>query len=245
VGRFDFHFDPGASQNVPPSQIPPRAEYEWDMAVKAAYEIQKAHGKMHPALEHFFDAVLRPVVDWTEHIRGLLTRIMGAGAYDWRRLDRRLITRGLGAPALSGHGAGLVIVGGDTSMSVFHDKTLVHRWLSELSGMIEDVQPEETRVLWCDTTVRRVDICSEPQDVVNLAFKGVPGGGGTNFNPVFDYVRENDLQPDVLLYLTDGDGKFPKREPEYPVIWGDISGNPRKYPFGQVVRIPIKTRAEA
>jgi predicted metal-dependent peptidase len=139
---------------------------------------------------------------------------------------------------MSGHGAGLIVVGGDTSMSVFHDRRLVHTWIGEIGGIIEDVQPEEVHVVWCDTVVKRVDICTDVQDVRKMVYDGIPGGGGTIFKPVFKYIEDNDLQPDALIYLTDGDGTFPKHEPDYPIIWGDISGEKAKYPFGIVVHVP-------
>jgi predicted metal-dependent peptidase len=201
-------------------------------------EIQIAQGKMPGALKAFFDEVLRPKVDWTDHIRGLLLRIAGSGAFDWRKLDRRLIVRGIGSPGQTGHGAGLVIVGGDTSMSVFHDPELPKRWVGEVGGMVEDAQPEETHVVWCDTEVKRVDVCTDAADVRKMVYDGIPGGGGTSFLPVFKYIDDNDLRPDVLIYLTDGEGTFPKREPDYPVIWGDISNGKVTYPFGTVVAIP-------
>lgn len=237
-GQFDAHLDPYEGAGIPPHEAPPRNDQAWEIVMNQAAQIQMAQGKMPAALQRFFDSILKPVVDWTDHIRGQITRIMGSGAYDFRRLDRRLVTRGVGAPGMSGHGAGLVIIGGDTSMSVFASAARVHRWIGEIAGIIEDVQPEEVHVVWCDTVVKRVDVCHDVQDVKKMIFDGVPGGGGTHFMPVFKYVEDNDLRPDVLLYLTDGDGTFPKHEPEFPVIWGDISGAPKKYPFGSVVHIP-------
>ena len=47
------------------------------------------------------------------------------------------------------------------------------------------------------------------------------GGGGTRFEPVFDHIAadtEHDT-PECLIYLTDGLGSFPDREPDYPVLW--------------------------
>jgi predicted metal-dependent peptidase len=236
--HFDAHLDPHEGTGQSPEEAPARNDPAWEIVMNQAAEIQRAQGKMPAAMQRFFDSILRPKVDWTDHVRGHITRIMGSGAYDFGRLDRRLITRGLGAPGMSGHGAGLVIIGGDTSMSVFQSAELVHRWIGEIAGMIEDVQPEETHVVWCDTVVKRVDICTDVQDVRNMIYRGVPGGGGTIFMPVFKYIEDNDLRPDVLLYLTDGDGTFPPHEPDYPVIWGDISGEKEKYPFGTVVHIP-------
>lgn len=238
AGQFDVHLDPFEGKGTEPESEPPRNDQAWEIVLNQAAEIQRAQGKMPAALQMFFDSILKPKVEWQDHIRGHVTRIMGSGAYDFKRLDRRMITRGIGAPGISGHGAGLVIVGGDTSMSVFQSRALIARWLGEIGGIIEDVQPEETHVVWCDTEVKRVDICLDVADVSKMVYDGVPGGGGTHFKPVFKYIEDNDLRPDVLLYLTDGDGTYPKHEPDYPVIWGDISGRKEKYPFGTVVHIP-------
>jgi predicted metal-dependent peptidase len=243
-GRFDQHLDPHRSQGKDPANAPPRQQAQWDVAVKTAMEIQRAQGKLPASMEHFFKQLLEPKVSWEDHIEGEFQRIMGMGAYDWRRLDRRLITRGIGAPGVTGKGARLIVVGGDTSMSVFANKALVARWLAEIGGMVENVNPEETHVVWCDTEVKRVDVCLDAQDIKDCMFRGVPGGGGTVFKPVFRYIEELDVEPDVLVYLTDGDGQFPDKEPGYPVIWGDISGAPSKYPWGKVVHIPT-THEEA
>lgn len=236
--QFDAHLPPGAGEGQQPQDAPPRDDAQWDIVVKQAMDIQIARGTLPASLRMFFEDILRPKVDWTDHIRGLLLRLAGSGAYDWRKLDRRLITRGIGAPGVTGHGAGVIVVGGDTSGSVFHDPELVKRWIGEIGGMIEDVQPEETHVVWCDTEVKRVDICHDPADVRKMVYDGIPGGGGTHFWPVFDYIKDNDLQPDVLIYLTDMEGTFPKHEPDYPVVWGSINKHADKPPFGVVVDVP-------
>jgi predicted metal-dependent peptidase len=72
--------------------------------------------------------------------------------------------------------------------------------------------------------------------------KGTIGGGGTDFRPVFKYAEELNLDIDCLAFLTDGDGVFPDHVPRFPVIWGDISGNAKKYPWGDVVHIPVPNK---
>jgi predicted metal-dependent peptidase len=244
-GRFDQHLDPHRSQGKNPVDAPARHQAQWDVAVKTAMEIQRAHGKLPAAMELFFKQLLEPKVEWQDHIEGEFQRLLGQGAYDWRRLDRRLIVRGIGAPGVTGKGARLIGVGGDTSMSVFANAKLVERWLAEIGGMIEHVNPEETHVLWCDTEVKRVDVCLDAEDIKACLYKGVPGGGGTDFREVFKYFDEQDVPPDVVVYLTDGDGRFPDKEPGYPVIWGDISGSPSKYPWGKVVAVPTTVEEAA
>ena len=52
--------------------------------------------------------------------------------------------------------------------------------------------------------------------------------------PPFEEVKRMGLEPDALIYLTDGMGTFPTHAPSYPVLWGTIIKEAR-YPFGDVV----------
>ena len=61
------------------------------------------------------------------------------------------------------------------------------------------------------------------------------GGGGTNFRPVFDWVKAQDSAPGLLIYFTDGEGTFPEREPDYPVSW--LVKGKAKVPFGQRIQL--------
>ena len=48
----------------------------------------------------------------------------------------------------------------------------------------------------------------------------VTGGGGTDFRPVFEYIDEHqEINPDLLIFFTDGYGAYPERAPAYPVLW--------------------------
>jgi predicted metal-dependent peptidase len=63
----------------------------------------------------------------------------------------------------------------------------------------------------------------------------ISGGGGTDFQPVFEWVAKEQLNPDLLVYFTDAEGQFPEREPAYPVAWL-VKGKART-PFG--IRIQL------
>jgi predicted metal-dependent peptidase len=47
----------------------------------------------------------------------------------------------------------------------------------------------------------------------------MPGGGSTDFRPVFTWTQQQDQQPDLLVYFTDAQGFFPATPPNFPVIW--------------------------
>jgi predicted metal-dependent peptidase len=61
------------------------------------------------------------------------------------------------------------------------------------------------------------------------------GGGGTDFAPVFEYVEQQGLAPQALVFLTDLYGPFPEREPHYPVIW--VSTSSQVAPFGETIPV--------
>jgi predicted metal-dependent peptidase len=243
---FDKLLAPGASQGKDPYQATQdHNAQEWQTQIAAAHNIQKAtsQGKMPSALDRFFKEILNPQVDWRDQIQTLFARKVGTGSFDWKKPDKRLIVRDIYAPGRSGFGAGTIVVAGDTSGSIDYgpgpngNPSTGDVFLSEIAGILEDLRPKRLVLLWCDAHVHRVDECEEPSDLNVIRSEGVGGGGGTSFIPVFEWIEKEGIVPDALVYLTDGQGSFPGKEPVYPVIWGSIIKE-SKYPFGDVVDIP-------
>lgn len=233
---FDVHLAPGQSVGKDPTTATAqRNQAEWDTEVASAIAVAKAMGKLPAELMRALQAVLEPKVDWREQIQALFARKIGSGTFDWRRPDRRLITRDIYAPGRSGFGAGTVVVGVDTSGSVGPRELDI--FMAEMAGILEDVRPKRLVIIWCDAKVHRLDEAEDAGDLNTIRAKGAPGGGGTAFEPVFDRIEKEGLQPEALVYLTDGLGSFPRVAPAYPVIWGSIREQ-SKYPFGDVVNIP-------
>lgn len=236
---FDQHLAPGAGSGQDPTTASQdRNPVEWKTAIAAAAASARARGLLPAGLERVFGEILEPSVSWSEKIEALFARKIGSGGYDWRRPDRRLITRDdpVFAPGRSGHGAGTVVVAVDTSGSI--GPKILDGFFAEMSGILEDVRPKRLIVLWCDAKVHRHDELEDAGDLNVVRSKRAPGGGGTAFEPVFEWIDQEGLTPDALVYLTDGYGSFPKGAPTYPTIWGSISKGV-KYPFGDVVDVEI------
>jgi predicted metal-dependent peptidase len=62
------------------------------------------------------------------------------------------------------------------------------------------------------------------------------GGGGTDFCPPFQYVQDQGIRPECLVYLTDLYGPFPAA-PEYPTLW--CSTTSQVAPFGTTIEIEV------
>lgn len=238
---FDEHLDPGSADGQDAhSATQSRNAQEWRTAVEAGAAVARAQGKL-PAggpLADFFDKVLKPEVPWAEKIEAFFARKVGSGSFDWRKPDRRMIVRDIYAPGRSGKGAGLVVVAVDTSGSIIADPRLLKKFFAEMSGILEEVRPRRLMVMWIDADVHAVDEVEEATDLKSLKPKG---GGGTDFRPAFTWLEKEGLEPDALVYLTDGYGSFPQHAPPYAVLWGNISPElpETHYPFGEVVTVPV------
>jgi predicted metal-dependent peptidase len=235
-GEICQHKEPGAASGKDPtSTVSEHNPQKVQQAVAAAMQAAKVMGKLPAALERLFGDVLEPKVEWRDHIRSLLARKAGGGGYDFHKPDDEWMNREIYVPSRSGYGAGSIVVGVDTSGSIGPKE--VDMFLAEVSGILEDLRPRRLFLVWCDAKVHRADECESESDLRVIRAKGAPGGGGTDFRPVFDWIHEQGITPDALVYLTDLLGTFPNQKPSYPVIWGNIYPD-GKAPWGDVVDVP-------
>jgi predicted metal-dependent peptidase len=233
-GTFDEILEPSTDADGG-ADLP--SESEFKEAVAQAYAVAKAMGDVPGSIQRMVEEILAPQIDWREHVRLLVTGKVGYRGETWTKPNRRRLVMNpiTIMPGRNGHGCNTVVVGVDTSGSVGPDEMRV--FMSELSGVLQDVRPKRIVVIGCDAAVSQVDELWSVDEFEALRVKGIKGGGGTRFEPVFDYVKEQDLRPEALIYLTDMEGTFPSEAPAYPVIWaatGDHVG-----PFGDTVRIKI------
>lgn len=222
---------------APPQNAPQASPQAWKAAVAGALQTAKATGKLPKELERVLGEIVEGTVSWTEYIQGVFARKLGSGGNDWRRADRKLLAQDIFSPARAGFGAKDIVVAIDTSGSIGQAELDV--FFSEMRSLLEDVRPQRIFVMWCDAQVHKVDVIEDASDLHGLK---PHGGGGTDFKPVFKEIDKIGLEVDALVYLTDGYGDFPSKEPSYPVIWGDITTDDmgKKYPFGDTVRVVLK-----
>ena len=101
----------------------------------------------------------------------------------------------------------------DTSGSV--SKEMLSVFLTEIDGILED--GTEILMIHCDSRISHV----EEIEVGGSISAEVHGRGGTCFNPPFEYIIEEDIGLDVILYFTDGEAPLPREENrvDTPVLW--------------------------
>jgi predicted metal-dependent peptidase len=231
---FDLILGPGAGSG---GNAAPRNQQQWQVEVAAAAKLEamKSQGRGHGSLNRFFNQILNPVVPWTDHIKGIFNRKVGTGSWNWKKPDRRMIVRDIYLPSRSGNGAGWIVCWADTSGSIGEEEMC--RYMAELSSILSDCNPKRITVCWCDDEIHRIDEIEEALDLEEVKHSGTQGGGGgTDCQPVFDWIAEHTEQPEVFIGFTDGYVSFPPSTPDIPVIIWAMTTE-KDAPFGDMVRI--------
>jgi predicted metal-dependent peptidase len=244
-GGFDVHLDPSAETMEAEAQT---GTLDRAQAIAAAKMVAEAAGmgELPAAIRQLIGDILEPRVKWNDHLKTSMHRAAGEPRHDWAKLNKRLISRPnpwgkIAFAGRSNYGCGTVVVGYDTSGSCVNPETQ-QRFFSEMAGIVGDLNPERLIVIWCDAKVQRVDDLESPEDLEDLRMEinelgGAPGGGGTDLRKIFDHIRDEHIEPDMLVVLTDMYTPFPTDVPDYHTIWASITSNGPAAPFGELVEV--------
>lgn len=234
---------PPSPGDGPASKAEADAYNQWDRIAVEAAKFAQGMGNVPAFADQLVAEIMRPRIHWSSYVSRFMRRA-SKGDYSFVRPNKRYLHRGLILPSNTTR-RGQVVVGVDTSGSCLH---LLSQFFGELWGIAKAVKVDMD-VIECDThpagwRLRR------PEDVTKIKHQG---GGGTDFRPVFEAVREGRCEgladhagrirrPDLLIFLTDGEGTYPDAPPPYPVLWC-IPGAERlsdhwKPPFGMIVDLP-------
>lgn len=235
-GSFDQVLPPPTDPVTGQEDIPDESAFREAIARAAA--AAKAMGKLPASIQRLVDDVMQPQVDWREHVRALLTGHMGSRRETWDRPNRRRLVLNpmIVMPGRRGYGAHTVACVIDNSGSIGEKE--LSAFFSEVGGVLADVRPKRVVLIWCDAAVQQVDTASSLDELQDIRVKGSPGGGGTSFIPPFEYLANEGITPETLIYITDMYGSFPAEPPPYPVVWCASTEQPA--PWGDVVRIKVE-----
>lgn len=203
---------------------------DWQVSVIQAANIAKAYGKLPAGMAELVEKLRKAKVDWKSALRKFVQQTSKAD-YTWTQPNRRYVSQGLYLPSLKSDSLGPIIFYIDTSGSRYSQPAR-DRAVSEVTEMIYETRPEFTLVICGDSKVQGKPQRFGPDDDIKIELKG---GGGTNFEPIFDYVASEGIEPACFIGITDLDGSFPSVAPAYPVLWLAIGDSPA--PFGEVLRI--------
>ena len=204
----------------------------------ASYEMtkdSKNQGNLPGGLKRWIDKLRKAKVNWTRIFHRYVGQALAKDDYSFTRANRRFIPQAIYLPDLRNHVIGNVVIGVDTSGSI--NKDILEQFGAEMQKISHLV--DEVTAISCDAQIHEVVKIRKFQNFMKNVKFGFKGGGGTDFRPVFDLVKERRMVPELLIYLTDTYGSFPEKSPQYPVLWC-ITDEGGKVPWGQSVYIPKK-----
>lgn len=173
--------------------------------------------------------LLRPQIDWRQALREFISQHCARkDDTTYRRINRRFHGLDLILPTTYGENLGHIVVGADLSGSMWHgDPSPMKRILSEFVGIARMVNPDHIDLLYWDGQVTgHEEYRQGDYDNIQNAMRPV-GGGGTDPRCVQRYLKENNIKPDCIVMLTDGEvfGSWGDNWPA-PILWV-IAGNPK------------------
>ena len=205
-----------------------KAKVEAIQNAKAA----KAQGKLSANLERMIDEIINVKTPWYNILEPFMTNKMRAGN-SFKRPNRKFISKNIylrGKDNLPQMGP--VVIGCDTSGSIQQPE--LNAFNAHVDRIIDTCNPESVTVIYCDDEVNHVDVF-EPEDFpVRLS---PYGGGGTSFDPVFDYIDEHKLDPEVVVYLTDGYGNQNDFTSKHETVW--LTTGSTDFAWGTVIEFDI------
>jgi predicted metal-dependent peptidase len=205
-----------------------RVRQEVKQAIINAAQSAEA-GTLPKGVERLVRQHTNPVMPWRELIQTNLTSAIRSD-YSWMRPSRRGWHMDAIMPGMNPGEEIDVVVSIDMSGSISNSQA--QAFLGEIGGMMDSFDGYKVHVFCFDTdTYNPKDFSSENMDLIE-DYEPM-GGGGTDFDCIFRYLKENAIDPKRLIVFTDGYPCGSWGDPDYCdttwIIHGDTDPHP---PFG-------------
>ena len=205
-----------------------RVRQEVKQAIINAAQSAEA-GQLPLGVERLIRQHTNPVMPWRELIQTNLTSAIRSD-YSWMRPSRRGWHMDAIMPGMNPGEEIDVVVSLDMSGSISNSQA--QAFLGEIGGMMDSFDGYKVHVFCFDTdTYNPKDFSSENMDRIE-EYEPM-GGGGTDFDCIFKYLKDNAIDPKRLIVFTDGYPCGSWGDPDYCdttwIIHGDTDPHP---PFG-------------
>ena len=223
-GGLDLHL---------PDRLTPEQRREVRERIGAAVahaEASRAPGNLPGQEIRGLDADRPARIPWQRQLRRYAGSATTRDDFARHRPDRRFFEFDIAVPGRWSEGLGCLVVALDTSASM--SDGLISSLGGELRALARLVQ--ETRLVVADAQIQQVVTDLELERFLTVG--RVLGGGGTDHRPVFAWLREHQVVPDLFIGITDLHSRFPETPPTFPVLWLAPEGH-GDAPWGRVVEL--------
>jgi predicted metal-dependent peptidase len=177
-------------------------------AVLAAASASDGAGNLPAGVKRIIQDMTAPKMNWRELLRMQLESTIKSD-FTWMRASRRGWHMDAVMPGMKNDEMIDIAVSIDASGSI--GERMLKDFLAEVQGIMDSFPAYKIHILTFDTRVYN-PVAYDSENLDSMLDYEVHGGGGTDFDCVFEYFKENDIQPKRHIMFTDG----------YPCgSWGD------------------------
>ena len=179
-------------------------------AVLAAAAASDGAGNLPAGVKRLIQDMTAPKMNWRELLRMQLESTIKSD-FTWMRASRRGWHMDAVMPGMKNDELIDIAIGIDASGSI--DNQMLRDFLAETQGIMDQFQSYKIHIFTFDTGVYNPQQYNS-DNLDTICDYEVKGGGGTDFDAIFNYLKEEQIEPKRLVVFTDG----------YPFgSWGDES----------------------
>jgi predicted metal-dependent peptidase len=177
-------------------------------AVLSAAAASDGAGNLPSGVKRLIQDMTAPKMNWRELLRMQLESTIKSD-FTWMRASRRGWHMDAVMPGMKNDELIDIAIGIDASGSI--DERMLKDFLSETQGIMDQFQSYRIHIFTFDTGVYNPQQYNS-DNLDSICDYEVKGGGGTDFDAIFNYLKEEQIEPKRLVVFTDG----------YPFgSWGD------------------------
>lgn len=198
--EFDIHLEPGDGKGEPMTEEEQRnLSDEIRAAVMQAAKSAGA-GNTPGGVKRLLKDLVEPQMDWRE-ILNMKIQSMIKNDFTWSRCSRKSQASGIYLPGTKEDVKVKAAVSIDCSGSMGDD--MLRDLLSETKGIMQQFTDFELEV-WCFDTKVYNHAKFTPDTIDEIDDYEIKGGGGTSFECNWAYMKENNIEPERFIMMTDG-----------------------------------------
>ena len=189
-------------------------------------------GKIPAAIQRMIKDLTEPKISWRELVQQEIQSIV-RNDYSFQRVNRKAMHSGAILPGMKEATTIDVAIAIDMSGSIGHEDASI--FLGEVKGILDQYE-DFTVNLWCfDTEIYNHKTVNQ-DNAHDLEEYEPQGGGGTDFEINWEFMKENGIAPKKFIMFTDGYPCDSWGDPDYCdtlfIIKGGMTDDA---PFGQTV----------
>lgn len=177
-------------------------------AMLAAAATVDGAGNLPAGVKRLIRELTEPQMNWRELLRMQLESTIKSD-YTWMRASRKGWHMDAVMPGMKLDPMIDIAVALDASGSI--SETMLKDFLGEIQGIMESFPAYRIHVVTFDTEAYN-PVQYDSENLDDICDYEIKGGGGTDFDCIFNYLKDNEIEPKRLVVFTDG----------YPFgSWGD------------------------